>query len=123
MTDPANIPAGAELNDAVALEVMGWKRLPQRFPGRALLQPPTRNDDLGEPVPGYSAHIQNAWLVVEKMREKGCGATVTVNPRGTYCAWFNTTYNQRHVAAGDTAPEAICRAALAAVRAQAKERT
>jgi hypothetical protein len=103
MTSPNAIPAGPELDKAVHREIMGTDFVPFTF------QP--------------STNIAHAWLVVEKMREKGCGATVTVNPRGTYCAWFNTTYNQRHVAAGDTAPEAICRAALAAVRAQAKERT
>ena len=69
--------------------------------------------------------MSSAWQVVEKMREQGWWPDIDYRPAG----WFCTLYppNERGLAAqidgmiveyADTAPEAICLAALAAVGAE-----
>lgn len=62
-------------------------------------------------VPSYSTDIADAWLVVEKMRERGFVISATPNQQ-SWCATFGADSVW-----GETAPLAICRAALAAVEA------
>jgi hypothetical protein len=82
------------------------------------------------PVPGLTNDIAVAWRVVEEMRERGW----LLNFNGCYNGWIITGHRYELSAdgdwgksrmtsdivqeAGDSAPEAICRAALAALTAK-----
>lgn len=63
------------------------------------------------PLP-LSERIEWAWRVVEKMRERGFGVTVTDNQGGP---WACEMWNPDVIERADTAPHAICLAALAAL--------
>ena len=107
MIEPAKIPAGPELDALIAEKVAGI----------------TRN----RPIPPYSTDIAAAWTVVEAMIRKdgvyfGCphfkhkhqNLASLGYPEGTEC-WYcvlNTKLLNKVVLCADTAPLAICRAAL-----------
>ena len=107
MIDPAKIEAGRELDRLIAETVMG-------------LTP-------GEPIPPYSTDIAAAWTVVETMihkdgvyfgaphfKHKHQNLAALGYPEGTEC-WYcviNTKLLNKVVLCADTAPLAICRAAL-----------
>lgn len=71
-------------------------------------------------LPYYSADIAVAWLVVEKMRADGWDMTLVQTAKMQHdpwdCRFFIAEY-KRAIDHGSTAPLAICRAALGAVRA------
>lgn len=126
--------AGRELDALIAEKVMGWER------GENWLIPPVGTpmrdnnwaaewDEKGRPhwLPRYSQDIEAAWQVVEKLRKdweylfinagNGWGVEcrtehVDISPSNdiTY-QWTESTGNIH----GDTAPLAICLAALKAV--------
>lgn len=107
MVEPAKIPAGLELDALIAEKATGI----------------TRN----RPIPPYSTDIAAAWTVVETMIRKdgvyfGCphfkhkhqSLASLGYPEGTEC-WYcvlNTKLLNKVVLCADTAPLAICRAAL-----------
>jgi hypothetical protein len=131
-----------ELDAAVAREVMGWEVYPGadtpfNFPHQgdhAWLDDPANYPFVTDCRPGLIfwaapktdgkdwkpfADIAAAWQVVEKLRGKGWVMTLSVNHYQTEpwdCRLF-LEERKREIAHGATAPEAICRAALAAVRA------
>ncbi len=92
ITTMSNLPPGPELDALVAEKVMGWTELMIRGGG----------------VPAYSTSIADAWTVVEKfsdfdwkLESHGEGHTFTIYKDAThYCG------------DADTAPLAICYAAL-----------
>lgn len=114
-----NLPPGRELDALIAEKVMGWKfeqRHPEADNG---IFPWTRVDGIRAVAPPhYSKSIADAWAVVEKWRELGFDVDITAHhgwqygcriaPKGT----FNTS---THFESADTAPHAICLAALKAV--------
>lgn len=64
-------------------------------------------------APTYSNDISAAWTVVEKMREK---SRLIIDHDGlSWVVHFTDIPDVRAIASADTAPEAICRAALAAM--------
>jgi pentatricopeptide repeat protein len=69
---------------------------------------------------GYSEYIEKAWRVVEKMRERGLYITV-VSQKDDYLVTVSeylsqpSSYVHRFGVRADTAPLAICKAALKAV--------
>jgi hypothetical protein len=76
---------------------------------------------LGQPVingrcicPDFSTEISDAWMVVDKMKEDGWYIDI-----GNYREWFVSFTRQPEddsfAGSGETAPEAICRAALEAL--------
>ena len=107
MIDPKTALAGPDLDALIAETVMGLAR--------------------GRPVPPYSTDIAAAWTVVEAMIRKdgiyfGCphfkhkhqNLASLGYPEGTEC-WYcvlNTKQLNKIVLCADTAPLAICRAAL-----------
>lgn len=102
---------GRELDALVAEKVMGVKD-PQMFP------------NFGAAVPRYSTDIASAWLVVEKMRENIKDVLTLAGPSDETPKWWATFDKKWHGRAsqnlfewesGDTAPHAICLAALKAV--------
>jgi hypothetical protein len=133
------LDAGRELDALVAERVMGWTHVGPHPWGKPHGVPPegrVYNERFGEAsrpvglveVPAYSTDIAAAWQVVEKIRN------TDEAPDQTYwnftdcsgCGWraevlqVLTENDMPHLVAygvGETLPEAICRAALAAVGA------
>ena len=107
MVDPRTLPAGPETDALIAEKVMALKA--------------------GLAAPPYSTDIAAAWIVVETMIRKdgvyfGCphfkhkhqSLASLGYPEGTEC-WYcviNTKLLNKVVLCADTAPLAICRAAL-----------
>ncbi|KKM14802.1 hypothetical protein LCGC14_1702420 [marine sediment metagenome] len=120
---------GLELNEAVAVEVMG---LPKQTFGRETLCPEcsilgrycgTRsrcsncNEWYYSPYRDYYYDIQATWEIVEKLNSSGfelgrCGCHVP----GIWRCWIDIRNRDVPVVEANTAPLAICRAALLAVR-------
>ena len=130
MTEP--LGAGRELDTLIATEVMGWEAIdPSRCPvcgwpweginghsctpGKCSTRPLplVRYDTRAR----FSTTISAAWMVVDKMRDRGWD--FDIRNFGTYTAAF---HEQRSLmgascsADAETAPLAICLAALAAIR-------
>ncbi len=111
-----SVAAGRELDALVAEKVMGWHhtgsddRYPVDDKGRSQLY-----------VPDYSTDIGAAWAVVERMRELDWRMLLEnwVSSSDAYAAFFHPQDRYRygnHIGVtDDTAPLAICRAALRAV--------
>jgi hypothetical protein len=114
-----------DLDARVAIEVMGWTELWSGGKYRMAYPPceqvmPTINESERHHVPHYSTDMTAAWCVVERMRELGWTEHIRGyigDDRGEHvCTFYNDDQmidSEWHWA--DTAPEAICAAALAAV--------
>lgn len=109
--NPDTLKAGRELDVLIAEKIMGWPA-----------------DDWRR-IPSYSTSISDAWLVVEKMTERAftgfaitvsrsehfVGATAVFMPVTRAGSETELRYGEQPVQArADTAPLAICKAALAA---------
>lgn len=135
----AELEAGPELDCQVAIAVFGWRiidddpdmgawlKIPDDDPTRTWLQHAFGSADT---APRYSAEMQFAWLVVERLADLGHTKWQVDHDQDGYTAMFSRLrpgcaghagsqascgcweWVQR---SGDTAPLAICRAALAAV--------
>lgn len=112
---------GRELDALVAEKVLGY-----RLVGDGQMEiPPTRGL---RPIPSYSEDVAAAWEVVEKLKEL---APPTANPEIEITAWrghvrvdllgFGYDFPVIEEMA-DTAPHAICLAALKAVETEAERR-
>ena len=105
--DIDKMEAGPEMDALVAERVMGWTA--ERKPGLPHLWLPP-----GHFISGWSpsTDISAAWQVVEKMLEKHEAFHLEYIPDKQWYAmfWFATYFTS-----ADTAPLAICRAALKAV--------
>jgi ABA sandwich protein len=70
-------------------------------------------------IPHYSTDISAAFLVVEKMRERGYSLTLMQLPELNWLASFYMTRTDNGTESGHATPsEAICKAALAALAAK-----
>ena len=121
-----DMPAGPELDRLVAEKVMGWHLAPHPRPTPKVLMCWFNSAD--EPITpehgiNFSGNIAHAWEVVEKM-----GARIGLQGPGSYdigeeymrfdswaCAFTLTSGLNSPMAFAETAPLAICRAALAAM--------
>ncbi len=108
--------AGREMDVLIAEKVMGWKRFDHVIqsgwfpPG---LEPMA--NIYGHEIPRYSTDIAAAWEVVEKTRLLD---TYTLGEHDGKWAVLSLTYSDLEpFALADTAPLAICLAALKAVSA------
>lgn len=111
----------SKLEDRVAELVMGWPSTPSSegthmyvCGGKYRLWLPLSD-------------MSSAWSVVEKMRKLGFGIRISWQIIGADChpdttdmcqVWFSNEPNGTFYAEADTAPEAICRAALKAMEAK-----
>lgn len=92
------MPAGNKMDTLIELDVFGW---------------PKAYDDALD-VPKYSTEISVAWQVVEKMKADGFPLRMNIDaetagyPGNNGVVWCAFKYS----AFGNTAPLAICRAAL-----------
>ena len=116
-----DMPAGPALDALVAEKVMEFWWFSDSRGFRMLIEPITELENVCyttgqgpfQRVPHYSTDIAAAWLVVEKMRDKGWYWAVyyftTIEAAFTYAGLGSKA------AQADIAPLAICRAALLAV--------
>ena len=111
------LEAGWELDALVAEKVMGCQSVHEVEPG-------LWRDEIGR-IPRFSTDIAAAWQVVEKLRQSRICLDVTTRLESYYVSAnlvddaageFRSGYFSKRIADGiaDTAPLAICRAALAA---------
>lgn len=114
----SGVAAGRELDAEIARKVKGYA---VHYEGQS------RNADL---IPHYSTDLIAAWLVVEKMQERGWRITIEDCADGFH-VWYGRAgqgdedfWVRAPVAIAATAPLAICLAALHALRASlASDRT
>src|SRR5690606_32042031 len=111
---------GRDLDAAVAERVMGWKRGDPKY-GDMPWYPPGTGRYLGGGrlnLPKFSTDIAAAWEVVEHLAAPDETLTITY-AKGT---WVVAVGSVEVSATSESAPEAICRAALLAAfkRSEAK---
>lgn len=108
--------AGRELDARIAEEVMGYRRA-EAAPPRHYTNPDA--PEYHQPTPHYSTRIYDAWLVVEKLSRVGRTIAVVNESCGEHSVCIrdlNRVTDEYEVVAAeeaDTAPLAICLAALA----------
>ena len=104
-----------ELNNAVAVEVMGWHEQYERGYRAEWVGEHERD---GEDVENWnpSTDIKQAFQVVEKMRSMGWSYVIGDEADIYYCKFINLYITCSDEA--DTQQRAICHAALDAVRAK-----
>ena len=104
--------AGRELDALVAEKVMGYEDMGIGI-GLRFQKPSQTGVKVLYELPSYSTRIAAAWEVVEKLREQFIAVTITtMGPRDQVHVF--TTHNGERMTKvwDDTAPLAICRAAL-----------
>ena len=122
MSKGVEVRAGRELDERVAAEVMGWTFV--TFPDGVCPEVKHWHREDGEHValPGFSTSIAAAWRVVEKLN--GAGFSVYVGKSPTAQTWDVRGWKEARAGSrehegshfiehADTAPLAICLAALA----------
>ena len=106
------MPAGREMKELIAELVMGWERSVIWVDGvrkSALVGP--IGIDYYDQFPEWPTDIAAAWEVVEKLIEPhNCDCDLTTVVQGWRCVFFGD-----YSSTAETAPLAICRAALLAV--------
>lgn len=125
-----NMKPGRELDILIAEKVFGWKRIegphydyngPCEY-GDVLIPPEMSEDEAFAMMPPkgkvplwyfvtekYSTDISAAWEIIEKFPR----FEIEKNSEGIWCVLMDEKWN-RFVGYGETAPEAICKAALLA---------
>ena len=117
--DIDTLPAGREMDALVAEKVMGLERVGYLYKYREYTESP-RNVNMSEKdIPSYSTSIAPAWEVVERLHDLEWVVEVTIdNGVGRYCKIWKMGNKGREIIYeeldADTAPLAICRAALKA---------
>lgn len=114
--------AGRELDALVAEQVMGWKNTGKRvsLAYRAVMTMHTDKTGTYRRVPNCSTDIYGAWEVIGKIKEKYEVATLDYRNKWV-CYLVETITESGNLdtpdieAYGQTAPEAICKAALLAM--------
>jgi hypothetical protein len=104
-----------ELNRVVDKEVIGYPHANKRWVLDEYNGVRTSRQEYRE-IPRYCTDIAAAWQVVEKMRE--CGWSVTIGQHidlSWRCKFTDDETLIEIIAQGDTAPRAICLAALEAI--------
>lgn len=122
MSKPESM-SNEELDQAVAVEVMGWEAIDRKAAGWG--EGPQVWSTGNEDVPTYqgfdpSTSIEAAWSVVEAMARRGHNfdmGTPHTRPNQYIATWYaRFTGTIGEPIRGDTAPRAICLAALTAAR-------
>lgn len=115
--------AGRELDALVAERVMGWtKTIVDNYPWQIL--PPDATELKAKSCPHYSTDIAAAWQVVEKLRQDRLYIEIVSEAEYFRCEVNHYTpaaYQFKTEQHADTAPLAICLAALEAVRTDGAE--
>jgi hypothetical protein len=113
------MPAVTELQAGPEMDRAIVERLMAKEPPGPLVDFVRTEEGLKAVYPNYSTDIGAAWLVVEKMREQTHFINVEWTDSKWYCRIIWPPFGEWHQIANsaDTAPLAICRAALAALEA------
>ncbi len=121
----SDVDAGRALDALVAESMMGWKRDTESYTGQCYI------DNKGafrlpDELPHYSTNIGDAWLVVEKMRDRLNKEDTFLNILDSgadgwriefvFCPDHDAPFTE-HASMADTAPLAICLASLEASQA------
>jgi hypothetical protein len=128
------LEAGGQLNALVAEKVMGWTGINHDALNRGGWPPPYRPPSMvgWQLVPEYSTDISAAWEVVEKVSSRNQDTIVVITRNsldgkrmGGEDAYFCTIEDvsdgiEEWETSADSAPLAICRAALKAAAALPK---
>lgn len=109
------MPAGREMDQLVAKRVMEWREV-----GGGIGVPPDPQATVHVWVPDYSVNLSWAWGIVRAMNQKGIHlwALSQEDPEEEGCHWkadFGPAYSSAILGCAETAPLALCRAALAAI--------
>jgi hypothetical protein len=104
---------GRELDMLIAEKVMGY----EYHPTKRYMAPKNYRDRDGfrvwdEDIPHYSTDIAAAWEVVTKLAEEGKQIRISNKAMGNNYWW---SYIEEGAAQGESAPHAICLAALKAL--------
>jgi hypothetical protein len=118
MTDFTTMAAGRDLDALVAEKVMGHEvHRDVRWREPAILGPGQRIANT--PMPRYSTDIAAAWAVIQKLMETHFMYSLNASHEsGHWCVFYPASGSPVEGEYADTAPLAICRAALAAVEAR-----
>ena len=113
MMNVCDMPAGPEMDLLIATKVMGWGDCVEHHPMGWILVGPYH---VGMWSP--STEIQKAWEVVKKMNGNGYIVRINSGPDSAMCRIIDS--NGDGIASNfcETAPLAICRAALLAVQSK-----
>jgi hypothetical protein len=104
------------LDALVAEKVMGWSEIVDGWGLRPIEQRQHGRESIKERVPLYSLNIASAMEVVERMRKQGWSFACTLyEGKLPYASFCRGTAASSKNAEADSLPEAICRAALAAI--------
>lgn len=112
--------SGRDLDAAVAERVFSWERMPNA----TALAPYAYKRPDGHVVhpysaPNYSESIETAMQVVDKMRAQGWSFACTLyEGKLPYASFCKGTAASSRNAEAESLPEAICRAALKAVKSE-----
>lgn len=107
------IPAGRALDAIVAERVMGWRRRKNQHPFSGT--PPGETNDATGATPLFSTDIAAAWDVIARLMESHFMVSVTVSHEmGWWCVVYPPSGSAVETEYAESAPLAICRAALAA---------
>lgn len=113
------MPAGRGVDVLIAENVMEWKKVPSTDDpaGWCWLAPHgSTRASTTESIPRFTTDISAAWDVVEKLKENGVYVILCVLENDYQCELDKIKVNERAYdsAIAETAPLAICRAALLA---------
>lgn len=124
------LTAGRELDALIAEKVMGWKLDYEFADSIGAPTVPALRDQYDEwgMLPEFSTDISAAWQVVKRLADSGFNVTISrvLDWRDKYECYLvkeNWRDDERICKGADTAPLAICLAALKAVEATQKEQT
>lgn len=111
---PVTRDAGRELDALVAEKVMGWKPcVTQDHPGWVYFDSGAGG---GKIAPAFSTDIAAAWEVVEKLSPRYAIRILNdATPGPSWCCEMAHGYGNDIEVEAETAPLAICRAALEAI--------
>lgn len=122
-----NLPAGREMDALVAQQLFGWMFIASNFVHNleyGTMIPPNgwkRDNFIPDECPHYSTDIAAAWEVVEKMRGMALAMTMGKGDDAYQCRIFDgriAPEAYRVLVSAETAPLAICRAALLAMESK-----
>lgn len=110
----AELKPGRELDALIAEEVMGYNVMRTEWDAHEIYTEQARS---AVPCPNYSASIEAAWQVVQKLSKEGWHFRIEIDADGelfSVSLFRNERDGQSEIWAGN-APEAICLAALKAL--------
>ena len=110
-----DLKPGRELDALIAEKIFGWSLDPNRASDDICWLMPPGGWHVAKSVPQYSTDIAAAMEVVEKLSEYGWHFSLTRTADGSVVAFFHKDWFRRNEKLIETAPHAICLAALKAV--------